>query len=336
MTAMTLWVSPDQGCGYCHASERDAKGNIVKNDEGYPQADLRNMQSDELYAKRVARRMLQMTMRINGEWKQHVKATGVTCYTCHRGNPVPANIWFDQEETTAYQPVVNATFENAPGRLVRGPSDNAGLSSLPSAPFRAFFASDESVRVQSTHALETDNPSSIKQTEYTYALMIHMSNALGVNCTYCHNSRSMGEWNTSPPTRAQAWYGIRMVRELNREYLEPLGTVLPKEHLGALGDSPKANCATCHAGAYKPLLGVSMLADYRVLAEAKPQPQKTPVAPVNAAPEASPDAGIEGGADGATPALEAGASPAAAGPTPPGSTNPKPAAPATSSSAPHP
>ena len=31
---------------------------------------------------------------INADWKRHVAATGVTCYTCHRGQPVPANIWF--------------------------------------------------------------------------------------------------------------------------------------------------------------------------------------------------------------------------------------------------
>ena len=32
----------------------------------------------------------QMTRHINADWKTHVGATGVTCYTCHRGQPVPA------------------------------------------------------------------------------------------------------------------------------------------------------------------------------------------------------------------------------------------------------
>ena len=32
--------------------------------------------------------------------------------------------------------------------------------------------------------------------------------------------------------------------------------------LGPHGDPLKVNCATCHQGAYKPLLGVSMLRDY--------------------------------------------------------------------------
>ena len=32
---------------------------------------------------------------------------------------------------------------------------------------------------------------SIKQTDWTYSLMIHFSQSLGVNCTYCHNSRAL-------------------------------------------------------------------------------------------------------------------------------------------------
>src|SRR5262249_25018602 len=119
----------------------------------------------------------------------------------------------------------------------------------------------------------------IKQAEWTYALMIHFSTALGVNCTHCHNSRSFFAWEASPPARAQAWYGIRMARDLNKAYLEPLSDTFPPERHGIASDGPKLNCATCHQGAYKPLLGVSMLADYAVLAEAKPQPPRTAAPP---------------------------------------------------------
>eukprot|EP01041_Mallomonas_annulata_P041336 gene41336-65399_t len=38
--------------------------------------------------------MVEMTQHINADWKTHVAGTGVTCYTCHRGNPVPQNVWF--------------------------------------------------------------------------------------------------------------------------------------------------------------------------------------------------------------------------------------------------
>ena len=196
----------------------------------------------------------------------------MTCYTCHRGNPVPKQIWFDEpEQATRFQGIRNPA-------LVSGASTTAGMTSLPQASLRPFLAGDEQIRIQATEAVESDDRSSIKQAEWTYGLMIHMSNALGVNCTYCHNTRSIsGRLEHQPRRRAaQAWYGIRMVRELNREYLEPLASTFPHERLGPLGDGPKVNCATCHQGAYKPLLGVSMLKDYQALAEARPQPDKTP------------------------------------------------------------
>jgi photosynthetic reaction center cytochrome c subunit len=53
-----------------------------------------------------------------------------------------------------------------------------------------------------------------------------------------------------------------MLRELNAVYLETLNKTYPANRLGPLGDSPKANCATCHQGASKPLLGQSMARDF--------------------------------------------------------------------------
>ena len=99
--------------------------------------------------------------------------------------------------------------------------------------------------------------------------MMHQSEALGVNCTYCHNSRSFSAWDQSSPARTKAWYGIRMVRDVNNAYLEPLGPTYPPHRLGPLGDAPKANCATCHQGANKPLLGANMLKDYPELGVVK-------------------------------------------------------------------
>lgn len=260
MLTITQWVSPDQGCAYCHAPQKDKNGKLVLDDDGAPQADLGRMWSDELYTKQVARRMLQMTLRINGEWQTHVKNTGVTCWTCHRGNPVPKQIWFD-EPPVAEHGVVGGT------QAQNHPASSVGLTSLPTTAFRPFFASNEQIRIISTDSLGADqNRSSIKQAEWTYGLMMHMSSALGVNCTHCHNTRSMAEWSSSPPQRAQAWYGIRMVRELNLGYLEGLQDTFPANRLGPMGDAPKVNCATCHNGAYKPLLGVSMLPDYPYLA----------------------------------------------------------------------
>jgi photosynthetic reaction center cytochrome c subunit len=274
MTQMTLWVAPEQGCAYCHAPQKDEAGNVVKDEDGNPQADSNRLWADDLYTKRVARRMLQMTMHINQDWKQHVggkgpQVTGVTCYTCHRGNPVPANIWFNEAPGDLSAYAGSRANQNAPAAV-------AALASLPSDALQTFLVRDEPIRVVSTAALPVDNRSSIKQTEWTYGLMMHMSSALGVNCTYCHNSRAFSQWPQSPPARATAWYGIRMVRDLNSQFLEPLTSTFPENRLGPTGDAPKVNCATCHNGVFKPLLGVSMLKDNMVLAEAKPQPVKTP------------------------------------------------------------
>ncbi|KAA2238075.1 photosynthetic reaction center cytochrome PufC [Salinarimonas soli] len=243
MTAMTEWVAPEQGCTYCHAEGEE-------------------LSSDKLYTKRVARRMLQMTQHINADWKPHVGGTGVTCYTCHRGQPVPQNIWFaPPQDPNGPRMVGNDAGQNQPAKA-------AGLASLPYDPFSPYLAGDPAnIRVISKAALpDRTNPADIKQAEHTYSLMLHMSNSLGVNCTFCHNSRAFFDWNQSPPQRTTSWYGIRMVRDLTVNYLAPLRPEFPHERLGPMGDSAKANCATCHQGANKPLLGVSMLKDYPVLA----------------------------------------------------------------------
>ena len=240
MTAMTNWVAPKQGCGYCH--------------------DLNDLASDALYPKVVARRMIEMVRHINTDWKQHVAETGVTCFTCHRGEPVPANIWFtDPGPVAALGAAGNKAGQNAP---LRSP----GLSSLPYDPFTPFLNDNNDIRVISTTALPVSDHKSIKQTEWTYALMMHMTEALGVNCTFCHNTRSFADWDQSTPQRGTAWYGIRMVRDLNLQYLGPLAATLPPSRHGATGDGPKLNCATCHQGVYKPLLGANMLKDFPAFA----------------------------------------------------------------------
>ena len=234
-----------------------------------------NLASDEKYQKVVSRRMLQMTQHINENWQGHVQQTGVTCYTCHRGKNVPEYIWFDDPPL--------------PDRMVGGgmavlnrASEDTGSSSLPGNPFSTFLVNDDhNIRVQSAGEVfpSNNNRSSIKQTEWTYGLMMHFSNALGINCTGCHNSRSWNDWSQSPYRRATAWAGIRMARDLNSHWLNPLQPVYPAYRLGETGDAPKANCMTCHQGAYKPLLGQSMLKDFPSLSRAWPQPVKAEAEP---------------------------------------------------------
>jgi photosynthetic reaction center cytochrome c subunit len=256
MLAMTQWVAPaGQSCTYCHSAD---------------------LASDDNYRKVVARKMLLMVRDINSNWKTHVGATGVTCYTCHRGNDVPANVWYTAPPGAHDAAMVgNRAGQNAPAGSV-------GLASLPNDPFSAFLASEPSdIRVVSTTALPEGSRKSVKQTEWTYGLMMHMSEALGVNCTYCHNSRSFTSWDSSTPQRATAWYGIRMVRAANTGFLTPLTPTFPDDRKGPLGDVAKINCQTCHQGVYKPLYGVSMLKDYPELAGHVEVSGEAPVAPAS-------------------------------------------------------
>jgi photosynthetic reaction center cytochrome c subunit len=262
MVSITNWVAPKQGCAYCH--------------------NVANMADDANYTKIVARRMIQMTQNINGNWQSHVQNVGVTCYTCHGGNPVPKNIWFNNPGPES----AGGLAETATG--MAHPTERINYSSLPYDPFTPYLEQDHDIRVQSTTALPTGDLSSIKETEWTYALMIHFSQSLGVNCTYCHNSRALGNWAESSPARVTAWYGIRMVRDLNNHYLDPLNGVFPAYRKGELGDSPKINCATCHQGIYKPLFGVSMV---KTFPELQGPPASTAAAlepPKAAAPAAIP------------------------------------------------
>jgi photosynthetic reaction center cytochrome c subunit len=229
MVAITAWVSPDngepgQGCAYCHGED----GNFA---------------SDDYYQKVVARRMIQMTQAINSEWSSHVGATGVTCYTCHRGLNVPSQIWFDE------QPEMAGVLGWRNGQNT--PNPMLASTSLPGGVFAKYLVGDANIRVIHPESRGDTTGQGLKDAEHSFGLMIHM-------------------WEQSPPQRATAWYGIRMVRSLNNEYLNPLQPVYPPHRLGPTGDAPKANCATCHQGVNKPLKGTPMLTNWPELAAPGP------------------------------------------------------------------
>lgn len=216
MIAMATWVAGGPGnCAYCHNLASFAS-------DTYPDGKA-------IYTKAVARRMIQMTRNINSEWTEHVGNTGVTCYTCHMGKPLPNGLWFYTNEN----------------QLLRHYLDGAGARV-----------------VSHTVAPSPENRSSVKQTEWTYALMITQSQALGVNCTFCHNSRQFASWEQAPPQRVTAYAGIQMLRDVNTNYLAPLAGTYHPSRLGPMGDAPKAQCVTCHNGVYKPLYGFQMAKHY--------------------------------------------------------------------------
>ncbi len=241
MVSMTSWVAPNEGCVYCH--------------------NPANFAEDSKYTKTVSRRMIQMTQNINVNWKDHVSQTGVTCYTCHRGNNIPQNVWFKQNPQTAS----GTALGNLNGQ--NQASASVGYSSLTYEPFSKYLLASNAARIQGKEGLPNGNVHSFQETEDVYALMMHFSKSLGVNCTYCHNSRAFSDWSQSTPQRSQAWYGIQMVKDINNTYMNPLLGTFPPYRLGKEGDVAKANCLTCHQGVNKPLYGKSMIADYPFLVE---------------------------------------------------------------------
>ena len=264
MLSMVDWVAPadQKNCTYCHNAE--------------------NYADESKYQYQVARRMLTMTRDINSNWQAHVGQTGVTCHTCHRGQPVPPYVWFVDPGSGRENAFVGTRAEQNSAVTGLGIT-TIGHSSLPYDPYSPYLLGNLPIRVNGPTALPTGNRSSIKQAEWTYALMVHMSDSLGVNCTYCHNSRAFAEWGgESRPQRTTAWHGIRMARGLNNEYMVPLTGVFPETRLGPTGDVAKVNCQTCHQGVNKPYGGVSMAKDYPELQREK----VLPVGPVEAAADA--------------------------------------------------
>jgi len=251
MAAITNWIAPDDGtvknggCNYCH--------------------NPANMASDEIYTKVVARKMLAMTRNINTTWRPHFQASanganaGVTCWTCHRGQPVPKYHW------TAGAPDPATVAGNRFGQ--NAPLKSVAYASLPNDPFSTQLqgngTGDGTIKVQNKGTYPAKGHAvAIRSTEKTYGLMMHMSQGLGVNCTYCHNTQNFANWSQSRPQRVSAWYGIRMVRDSNDNYITALGNVWPANRLGAQGDPKKIFCTTCHQGIAKPLGGYPMLKDY--------------------------------------------------------------------------
>jgi photosynthetic reaction center cytochrome c subunit len=269
MQGITEWVVPAnvpeerQGCNYCHNPE--------------------NLASDEIYTKVVARKMIQMTRTINANWQPHVAKTGVTCWTCHRGNAVPAGVWStDMNDPVLRTRDMTRAYQNNPVMSVNA-------STLPHDPYTPYLLNAQEIRVQSKDPLPRNHVVSIRKTEQSYALMIHMSQALGKNCTFCHNSGAFASWDKSPPQRATAWHGIRMTRAINVDYMNPLQPVFSANamgiggtgpmRVGAKGDVLKVNCTTCHQGVNKPMYGVSMLPAWPELARPKVDAAVLPAAP---------------------------------------------------------
>ncbi|WP_116132305.1 photosynthetic reaction center cytochrome PufC [Tropicimonas sp. IMCC34043] len=220
------------------------------------------------YQTQVAWRMIEMTQNLNENWDGHVNVSGeagVNCYTCHRGQPVPSDIWF------RIDPMLES---------VAGWSANQNFAtmmtvstSLPHDALQKFLVDGETIKVHDLEPRVKNLPGDpmIQQAERTYSLMNNFANSMGVNCTFCHNTRAFYDVAEVTPQWATATLGIQMVLELNNDYMLPLTPLFPPERLGPKhADAPKIACATCHKGYQKPLDGENMIADWPELASSEP------------------------------------------------------------------
>ncbi len=256
--AITNWVAPKEGCAFCH--------------------DTKDFSSDSKPQKLAARRMLEMTRYINSAWATHVNPAGVTCYTCHRGQPVPAEVWWPRTPTPVKPFVDHSEPWNEAADTVS--------TFFPNAGYAEYFLQDNPIAAQSTTAMRTHDVADYIVVKRIYEMMMQMSLQIGVNCGYCHNSRALEDWSQSTPMRWTGYYALRFIRDLNRNYLLPLAQVIPQQrtlvHPTAMpvipdhqrGQQPGnalLTCGTCHYRLQQPLNGANMVKDYPGLVGTDPK-----------------------------------------------------------------
>lgn len=232
MVAITAWVAPTQGCGFCHG------GQTANYAADYPR-------------KEIARSMLAMTRVMNANWTDHVGTRGVTCYSCHGGRNVPLNLWHLDPPLAPPEGGILGKPQawNTEAKTIR--------TFFPSRPNRMFLLEGLPAAYLQSHdeALATTGKSSFEHNrdyaEQVYVQMMQMSNALGVNCTYCHQSRALFDWKQSPPQRLHGYSGLKMTAMLNQNFfsrLTPLVRRAVPSQIGKMGDAGMADCKTCHQG----------------------------------------------------------------------------------------
>jgi photosynthetic reaction center cytochrome c subunit len=268
--AITQWVAPRQGCSFCH------QGN--------------DYASDANPRKQAARLMLGMVRHINADWATHVQPAGVTCFTCHRGQPVPAETWFPSNPAPINEFVAKQENWRESADTVR--------KFFPDASWEEYLLEDTPISVQSSTALPSHTVASQIVAKRVYEMMMQMSEGIGVNCGYCHNSRVLQSWAQSTPNRWNGYSGLKLTQDLNRNYLLRLATIIPQNRaimhetampvIPAREQSPQAGnglvvCATCHYARPEPLGGANMVKDYPGLTG--PAAAHGPVAETTAAPQ---------------------------------------------------
>ncbi len=265
--ALTNWVAPQQGCAFCHAGADPAHLDYA--------ADTPR--------KTVARTMLTMTRTLNASWSNHVAPSGVTCFTCHRGQNVPASVWYPRQS-------------HPPRPFVARQEDWHEAAStvhdfFPDASAEEYLLQDTPAKSQAYVALAGSKagpdigPATFPVIFRMYEVMMQMADDIGVNCGFCHNSRAFFDWGQSTPNRWASLDGIHMTQSINRDVLLPLATsfpqtlevvgqgqppIIPAKDANPQPGNALANCGTCHYGSPKPLGGVDLVRDFPALTGPRP------------------------------------------------------------------
>ena len=255
--ALTAWVSPKQGCAFCHVGT--------------------NWASDAKPAKAASRVMLQMTRHLNTDWSSHVAPSGITCYSCHRGQPVPSATWFPDKPKPQHRMAEATENWQEIGDTVH--------KFFPDAGYAEYYLSNQPIRVQSETIEPNHSISSWPEAKNIYEMMMEMSDDIGANCGYCHNSRNWASWQQSSPYRWSGYDALRLVREVNNDFMlriaevEPLTRTLvgettipamPVRMREAQPGNGLVACGTCHQGVTRPFNGVNMVDAYPGLGPLSP------------------------------------------------------------------
>ena len=250
--AFTQWTSPKQGCAFCHAGT--------------------DWKSEEKPQKQMARIMTDMVRSLNTDWSAHNAEAGVTCYSCHRGQNVPAVAWYPHQAPVPRHFVAKEEDWNYAATTVH--------DFFPDNGYAEYLLQATPGHVQANTALATTGPQSQYVFARLYEYMMQMSDEMGVNCGYCHNSRAFFDWGQSTPHRWIGLSGIEMTRAINRNVLLPLAAAMPQtrqvpgdarepivpaHETGAQTGNALAVCGTCHYGSPKPLNGLNLVHDHQKL-----------------------------------------------------------------------
>jgi photosynthetic reaction center cytochrome c subunit len=224
---------------------------------------------NDSYQTQVAYSMIEMTQNINQNWAAHVQANaevGVTCYTCHRGQPVPNNIWF------RVGPVNN----NAAGwpAIQNRVTMTSNFTSLPSTYLEHFLLQDEDgfYGVAQVHDLAS-------RVENLAGRSAHPADGNDLCLDELLRQlagRELRVLSQQPRVlRSHAGHPAMVDRKPRHHHgAGAAGAVHPAARRGPAGrtsrsdlrDVPKLACRTCHQGEQQPLNGLNVIANWPELA----------------------------------------------------------------------